>query len=146
MSSAPKQHAGTPQPSSLTTHALIKVEQVSVQFGGQAVLRDINLEVERGQTLVVIGESGCGKTVLLKLIIGLLRPTRGRVFFDGRNLAELSDRDLTQQRLRFGFLFQGAALFDSLTVFENVAFSLREQRRLAESTIRERVRLRLQEV
>ena len=146
MSSAPRQNSGTTHHSPLTTHALIKVEQVSVQFGGQAVLRDINLEVERGQTLVVIGESGCGKTVLLKLIIGLLRPTRGRVFFDGRNLAELSDRDLTQQRLRFGFLFQGAALFDSLTVFENVAFSLREQGALEKQAIRERVKQRLLEV
>jgi phospholipid/cholesterol/gamma-HCH transport system ATP-binding protein len=146
MSSAPKQDSGTTHPSSLIPHPLIRVEQVSVQFGGQAVLRDINLDVKRGQTLVVIGESGCGKTVLLKLIIGLLRPTRGRVFFDGRDLAELSDRELTLQRLRFGFLFQGAALFDSLTVFENVAFSLREQGVLDKEAIRERVKQRLLEV
>jgi len=146
MSSAPKQESGTPHPSSLIPHPLIRLEQISVQFGGQAVLRDINLDVKRGQTLVVIGESGCGKTVLLKLMIGLLRPTRGRVFFDGRDLAELGDRELTQQRLRFGFLFQGAALFDSLTVFENVAFSLREQGALDKEAIRERVKQRLLEV
>jgi phospholipid/cholesterol/gamma-HCH transport system ATP-binding protein len=146
MSSASKQNSGTTHHSPLTTHPLVKLEQVWVQFGGQAVLRDINLEVKRGQTLVVIGESGCGKTVLLKLMIGLLRPTRGRVFFDGRDLAELSDRELTQQRLRFGFLFQGAALFDSLTVFENVAFSLREQGALGKEAIRERVKQRLLEV
>jgi phospholipid/cholesterol/gamma-HCH transport system ATP-binding protein len=146
MSSAPRQNPGTTHHSPLTTHALIKLEQVSVQFGGQAVLRDIHLDVKRGQTLVVIGESGCGKTVLLKLMIGLLRPTRGRVFFDGRDLADLSDRELTQQRLRFGFLFQGAALFDSLTVFENVAFSLREQGVLDKEAIRERVKQRLLEV
>jgi phospholipid/cholesterol/gamma-HCH transport system ATP-binding protein len=112
----------------------------------QAVLNDISLRVERGQTLVVIGESGCGKTVLLKLIIGLLGPSAGRVLFDARNWAELNDRDLTRQRLRLGFLFQGAALFDSLTVFENVAFSLRESGRFSEQEIRERVRQRLQEV
>ena len=96
-----------------------------MQFGTQPVLRDIDLEVRRGQTLVVIGESGCGKTVLLKLIIGLLRPTAGRVLFDGKVLADLRERELTKQRLRFGFLFQGAALFDSLTVYDNVAFGLR---------------------
>src|SRR5437588_6503119 len=125
---------------------LIKLEKVSMQFGPQRVLDDISLDVERGRTLVVIGESGCGKTVLLKLIIGLLRPTSGRVTFDGRMLVDLPDRELTRQRLRFGFLFQGAALFDSLTVFENVAFGLREQRRHPDSEIREKVRQRLQEV
>lgn len=116
-----------------------------MEFGPQPVLRGLNLEVRRGETLVVIGESGCGKTVLLKLIIGLLRPTQGRVSFDGQVLADLGDRELTRQRLRFGFLFQGAALFDSLTVFDNVAFGLREQRR-SETEIREAVRQRLQEV
>ncbi|HLJ93236.1 MAG TPA: ABC transporter ATP-binding protein [Gemmataceae bacterium] len=126
--------------------ALVALEHVSVQFGSQRILRDIGLAVQRGETLVVIGESGCGKTVLLKLMIGLLRPAAGRVLFDGRVLADLSDRELTRQRLRFGFLFQGAALFDSLTVFENVAFSLREQGRLTEHEIEDRVRQRLQEV
>ena len=96
----------------------------------------------RGQTLAVIGESGCGKTVLLKLIIGLLRPTAGRVLFDGKVLADLPERELTRQRLRFGFLFQGAALFDSLTVYDNVAFGLRAQGR-PEAEIREIVRQRL---
>ncbi len=115
-------------------------------FGSQPVLQALNLEIRRGETLVVIGESGCGKTVLLKLIIGLLRPTSGRVSFDGKVLANLNERELTQQRLRFGFLFQGAALFDSLSVLENVAFGLREQGRYTEVEIRERVRQRLQEV
>src|SRR6266852_917128 len=92
--------------SPLTTHhspehnsPLIQLEHVSLQFGGQQVLRDISLRVERGVTLVVIGESGCGKTVLLKLIIGLLRPTSGRVLFDGRVLTDLDDRELTRARL-----------------------------------------------
>jgi phospholipid/cholesterol/gamma-HCH transport system ATP-binding protein len=125
---------------------VVVLESVSMTFGSQSVLREIDLRVRRAQTLVVIGESGCGKTVLLKLIIGLLQPTRGRVLFDGRDLATLDDRELTRQRLRFGFLFQGAALFDSLTVFDNVAFGLREQRRLKENAIAEVVRQRLQEV
>jgi phospholipid/cholesterol/gamma-HCH transport system ATP-binding protein len=125
---------------------LIRLEHVSVQFGPQRVLNDISLDIQRGQTVVVIGESGCGKTVLLKLIIGLLRPTSGRCLFDGQVLVDLDDRRLTQQRLRFGFLFQGAALFDSLTIFDNVALGLREQRKFTEREVRERVRQRLQEV
>jgi phospholipid/cholesterol/gamma-HCH transport system ATP-binding protein len=125
---------------------LIRFEQVSMEFGSQQVLREISLDIHKEQTLVVIGESGCGKTVLLKLIIGLLRPTSGRVVFDGRVLVDLGDRALTRQRLRFGFLFQGAALFDSLNVYNNVAFGLREQGRLREAEIGDHVRQRLQEV
>src|SRR5687767_217168 len=94
--------------------ALISLDAVSLEFGAHRVLADLNLAIARGQTVGVIGESGCGKTVLLKLIIGLLRPTTGRLTFDGKVFADLSDRELAQQRLRFGFLFQGAALFDSL--------------------------------
>jgi phospholipid/cholesterol/gamma-HCH transport system ATP-binding protein len=125
---------------------IIALENVSMEFDGQRVLRDLNLQVRRGETLAVIGESGCGKTVLLKLMIALFRPTRGKVTFDGRVLADLPERELTLQRLRFGFLFQGAALFDSLTVFDNVALSLREQGKLTSAAISERVRSRLEEV
>jgi len=128
------------------TQPLISIAGVDVEFGPQRVLRGIDLAIQRGQTVVVIGESGCGKTVLLKLIIGLLRPTRGRITFDDKVLVDLSDRELAKQRLRFGFLFQGAALFDSLTIFDNVAFGLREQRKHPEATIRDIVRARLQEV
>lgn len=130
----------------LSTSSLLQLDHVSVEFGSQRVLDGIDLSIQRGQTLVVIGESGCGKTVLLKLLIGLLRPTKGRVQFDGKNLAELSERQLTRQRLRFGFLFQGSALFDSLTIFDNVAFGLRQIRQFSEPAIRERVRQRLEEV
>jgi phospholipid/cholesterol/gamma-HCH transport system ATP-binding protein len=125
---------------------LITLENVGMGFGTHRVLHDLNFGVPRGQTLAVIGESGCGKTVLLKVIIGLLRPTAGRVTFDGRVLTDLDDRAVSAQRLRFGFLFQGAALFDSLDVFDNVAFGLRTQRRLGEADIAARVRERLQEV
>ncbi len=125
---------------------LISIRHVCMRFGAHQVLHDVSIHVPRGQTLVVIGESGCGKTVLLKLIIGLMRPTAWQVLFDGKVLTDLSERELTRQRLRFGFLFQGAALFDSLTVYDNVAFGLRAQGGWAEAEIRERVRQRLLEV
>jgi len=128
------------------TEPLLQMSHVSMRFGGHEVLRDIALDVQRGQTAVIIGESGCGKTVLLKLIIALLRPSEGRVLFDGKVLSELSERELTRQRLRFGFLFQGAALFDSLSVFDNVAFALREHTRKPQGEMQTIVRQRLGEV
>jgi phospholipid/cholesterol/gamma-HCH transport system ATP-binding protein len=128
-----------------TASPILALQQVSMQFGSQRVLHGIDLEILRGQTLVVIGESGCGKTVLLKLLIGLLRPTVGKVLFDGKVLVDLPDRELTKERLRFGFLFQGAALFDSMSVYDNVAFGLRAQGR-PEADILETVRQRLLEV
>ena len=117
-----------------------------MRFGKQTVLRDITIQVPRGQTLVVIGESGCGKTVLLKTLIGLIRPTQGTVLFDGHELAKLDDRQLTHQRMRFGFLFQGAALFDSLTVAQNVGFPLKEHTQKTPEEIREVVIEKLSEV
>lgn len=125
---------------------LVKIENVSMRFGTQQILRNISFDIPRGQTLLIIGESGCGKTVMLKLIIGLLRATVGRVSFDGKVLVELSDEELTRQRLRFGFLFQGAALFDSMSVLDNVAFGMRELKKYGEHEIRENVRQRLLEV
>ena len=104
----------------------IAARDVGVRFGRQQVLRNIDLEVPKGQTLAIIGESGCGKTVLLKTLIGLIRPTTGHAEFSGKNLANLNDRELTKLRTRFGFVFQNAALFDSLTIADNVAFPLRE--------------------
>ncbi|ADV62334.1 ABC transporter related protein [Isosphaera pallida ATCC 43644] len=125
---------------------VIALEEITMRFRHQTVLEGINLQVRKGETLAVIGESGCGKTVLLKLMIGLLKPTKGRVRFEGRDLAGLSQRDLTQMRLRFGFLFQMAALFDSLTIFDNVAFGPREHRLMAPSELPGMVRERLREV
>lgn len=125
---------------------LITFHKLGIEFQRQRVLHDINLDIARGQTVVVIGESGCGKTVLLKLMIGLLRPTAGTVTFDGQIIADLNDRELTKQRLRFGFLFQSAALFDSLSVYDNVAFGLREKGLATEGEIAVIVRQRLQEV
>lgn len=125
---------------------LLQVENLTVQFGRQAVLRQLSMEVRKGETLAIIGESGCGKTVLLKTLVALIRPKVGRVLFDGQNLHELNDKELTKQRLRFGFVFQQAALFDSLNIFENVAFAMREHTTMSEKEIREAVRQRLHEV
>jgi phospholipid/cholesterol/gamma-HCH transport system ATP-binding protein len=119
---------------------LVQVQDMTVRFGRQTVLRDINLEIPRGQSLVIIGESGCGKTVLLKTLIGLVRPTHGTVVFDNQNLAGLSDRELTRQRIRFGFVFQGAALFDSMTIEQNIGFPLAEHTRQSAVEIARKVR------
>ena len=117
-----------------------------MEFGRHEVLRDIDLAIARGQTLAIIGESGCGKTVLLKTIIGLLQPTRGSVMFDGQDLARLGERALTRERIRFGFVFQQAALFDSMTIAQNVAFPLRQHTRKSAAEIEEIVMARLTEV
>jgi phospholipid/cholesterol/gamma-HCH transport system ATP-binding protein len=114
---------------------VLAVDAVCMRFGQQEVLRDISLDIPAGQTLVVLGESGCGKTVLLKTLIGLVRPTRGEVRFEGRPLAGLSDRELAQLRTRYGFVFQNAALFDSLTIADNIAFPLREHTRIAPADV-----------
>ena len=125
---------------------LLCIERLGVVLGQQLVLRDVNLTISRGETVAIIGESGCGKTVLLKTIIALLRPTCGTVYFDGQDLAKLGERELTRQRIRFGFLFQQAALFDSMTIAQNVAFPLRQHTRRPEREIQQTVLARLAEV
>jgi phospholipid/cholesterol/gamma-HCH transport system ATP-binding protein len=125
---------------------IVDLQGVSVDFAGHGVLRNISLSVPRGQTMAIIGESGCGKTVLLKTMIALVRPTRGSVIFGGRDMARMSERQLSQERLRFGFVFQNAALFDSLTVGQNVAFPLRQQRISDDEQVQRRVLERLAEV
>jgi phospholipid/cholesterol/gamma-HCH transport system ATP-binding protein len=125
---------------------MVELRKVDVTFGRARVLRDINLTIPRGQTLVVIGESGCGKTVLLKVMIGLVRPTRGQVFFDGKDVGRMSEAELTRERTRFGFVFQGAALFDSMTVGQNVGFPLKEHTQQSPAKIHEAVLSRLAEV
>ncbi len=125
---------------------LVEVRDLSVSFGRQEVLRDIDLNIPVGQTVAVIGESGCGKTVLMKTIIGLIPPTTGEVIFDDNQIQELNERQLSQLRLRFGFVFQNAALFDSMTVGQNVAFPMRQHGRYSQAEIREEVLSRLSEV
>ena len=109
------------------TEPLIRFEHVRKRFGPKVIFSDMQLEVRRGETLTVMGASGCGKSVLLKMLIGLVRPDEGAILFDGRDIAKMEDEDLTEVRRRIAYLFQGAALFDSLSVGENVAYGLREQ-------------------
>jgi phospholipid/cholesterol/gamma-HCH transport system ATP-binding protein len=121
---------------------VIEVIDLWKSFGDNHVLKGVTLTIPKRNTYVVLGGSGSGKTVLMKHVIGLLRPDRGRVVVDGIDITALSGKALTEARQRFGMVFQGAALFDSLTVFDNVAFPLREGRggpRLSPSDIRERV-------
>jgi phospholipid/cholesterol/gamma-HCH transport system ATP-binding protein len=115
----------------------MKLEGVGIQLGQTQVLRGINLDIQAGQTLVVIGESGCGKSVFLKLLIGLMQPT---------DLKLLSEKRLMRLRLRYGYLFQSGALFDSLSVEENVAFPMRQQGLVAEDIMRQRVAECLEDV
>ncbi len=129
-----------------TGHPVIEIRDLHVQFESLDVLRDINLTIPEGQTLAIIGETGCGKTVLLKAVIALVRPTRGEVYFDGKNLAKLSEKELTRERIRFGFLFQHAALFDSMTIGQNVAFPLRQHTAYSNSEVRRIVLERLADV
>ena len=125
---------------------LVQVKNLSRQFGRQCVLRNISLDIPAGQTLVLLGESGCGKTVLMKSIIGLIRPSSGQVLFDGNDVNRMNERQLSKLRLRFGFVFQNAALFDSMTIGQNVAFPLRQVGRYSNDQIREMVLSRLSEV
>ncbi|MCO6459067.1 MAG: ABC transporter ATP-binding protein [Pirellulaceae bacterium] len=135
-----------PQTNNATDPPLVSVRQLHVTFGRQEVLRNVTLEVPRGQTLAVIGESGCGKTVLMKSLIGLVQPSRGQVRFDQQDLATLSEQELTRTRVRMGYVFQNAALFDSMTVGQNVAFPLRQHSRLGPAEIERLVMRRLAEV
>lgn len=125
---------------------MIQVVDIHKRFGEQKVLDGVTLHVPRGEILVIIGGSGTGKTVLLKHLIGLLRPDRGHIFVEGVDICHLRSWELKETRKKFGMLFQGAALFDSLTVAENVAFPLREHTRLKEKQIMARVQSRLAEV
>ncbi|MGI9472427.1 MAG: ABC transporter ATP-binding protein [Rubripirellula sp.] len=125
---------------------LLEARNVTVEFSDQKVLLDISLKIDRGQTVAIIGESGCGKTVFMKTLVGLVRPSHGEIYFAGRGLHEMGQTDLTETRRRFGFVFQNAALFDSMSVFENVAFPLRQGGVVAETEVIDRVLKHLVEV
>jgi len=125
---------------------MIQVIDLYKSFNSQMVLDGINLTIPTGRITVVIGKSGVGKSVLLKHLIGLLKPDRGRVLVNDVDIATLRGRDLRDFKKLFAVLFQGGALFDSLNVFENIAFPLREKTRLADAEIAQRVRLRLEQM
>jgi phospholipid/cholesterol/gamma-HCH transport system ATP-binding protein len=126
--------ASLPQPT------LIDFEHVSLAFGEQPVLEDVSFAVRRSETKVLLGETGAGKSVVLKLAIGLLRPDAGRIEVLGEAVSRLPEEDLYALRRRIGIVFQESALFDSLTVRENVAYRLEEERRLTPDEIEARVR------
>ena len=107
---------------------MIEVRQLSKAFGAQKVLADVNLRIESGESVAIIGRSGGGKSVLLKHMIGLLQPDSGEVLVDDENITRMNERQLLRVREKFGMVFQGAALFDSMTVAENVAFPLRKRK------------------
>ena len=130
----------------VTTVPRVKLEHATKSFSGQQVLRNLSISVRQGETLVVIGESGCGKSVTLKLMMALLHPEEGCVYWNGTELEDFSSRELKKKRLKFGFLFQGAALFDSMSVYENIAFGLRQNTNLHERSIQDIVCERLQDV
>jgi phospholipid/cholesterol/gamma-HCH transport system ATP-binding protein len=116
---------------------MIEIVDLYKSFGQKEVLRGVNLFIEKGQSMVIIGGSGSGKSVLLKHIIGLLRPDKGSVFIEGLDITKLNEKNLYKVRKKFGMLFQGAALFDSLKVWENVSFFLMRHRGISEKKAKE---------
>jgi len=130
----------------VSTDAVVRLDGVSKSFDGRRVLDDVSFEVGRGRAFCLLGRSGTGKSVTLKHIVGLVRPDSGHVYVEGHDVPSLGRRELTAVRRRIGFLFQAAALFDSISVGENVAFPLRRHTSLGRGEIRERAAARLADV
>ena len=122
---------------------MIEIRNLKKSFGKKQVLRGVNLNIEKGKTTVIIGASGCGKSVLLKHIIGLLKPDSGDVFIDGEEITKMGEKEIYLLRNKFGFLFQGAALFDSMTVGENVGLGLVENTNTPQEEINRRIKEKL---
>lgn len=116
---------------------MIEINNLKKRFGKKEVLRGVTLSIKTGETMVIIGRSGCGKSVLLKHIVGLLKADEGEVRIDGQVISKMSQSELYTIRTKFGYLFQGAALFDSMTVGENVGLALRENYQMSEQKIHE---------
>ena len=125
---------------------MIELNDIHKSFDGNNVLKGISLKVAKGEILVLIGMSGYGKSVILKHVVGLMNPDKGRVFVDGLEVNRLKGRTLSDLRSRIGFLFQGGALFESMTVFENIAFPLKEKIGLDKSVIEKKVHNVLEQV
>lgn len=128
------------------TDTHVVVEGLVKIYGDRTILHGVDMNIGRAETLVVIGGSGAGKSTLVRHLIALERPTRGRIVIDGTDISSLNDVQLAKARRRFGMVFQKYALFDSMTVFDNVAFPLREQTRLSEKDIREKAMVKLKEL
>lgn len=118
---------------------MIQIQDLTRSFNGHKVLDGVNLKIEKGSTCVIIGRSGCGKSVLLKHIVGILKPDKGKVFVDGQEVTGLKDKELNGIRMKIGMVFQGGALFDSLTVGENVGFGLIEHQNIGRKELLERM-------
>jgi len=125
---------------------IVRLDHVSKSFGTHRVLDDVTLDIPKGTAFVLLGRSGTGKSVALRHIIGLMRPDAGRILIEGRDIGPLDARGLTEVRKHIGFLFQNAALFDSMTVGENAAFPLRRHTRLSDHEIRDRATQKLADV
>ncbi|MEO8446015.1 MAG: ABC transporter ATP-binding protein [bacterium] len=125
---------------------MIEIKNVKKSFGGKEVLSGVNLTIGDGITLVIIGRSGCGKSVLLKHIIGLLKPDEGEILIEGRDIAKMNEKEIYEVRKKFGFLFQGAALFDSMNVEENIGLALKENTDMKKDKIAEVVAEKLEMV
>ena len=122
---------------------MIKLIDLNMKYGEHVILHDVNLTIKKGETLAVVGPSGTGKSTLLKLLIGLARPTGGHVWVDGKEISRMKDKELDEARLGMGMVFQYSALFDSMSVGENVAFGLRQHTDMGEDDIRRIVEERL---
>ena len=130
----------------MAARPVIQVSDVWKSFGDHEVLKGVNLSVVNGETMVVLGASGCGKSVLLKHVIGLMKPDRGSIIIEGRDVTRLDSRELKELRMNFGMVFQGAALFDSMTVGENVGLPLKEHRGMTGTSLRDAVESKLRMV
>ncbi|MDD5618552.1 MAG: ATP-binding cassette domain-containing protein, partial [Candidatus Omnitrophica bacterium] len=119
---------------------MIEIKGLTKRFGDSLILDSLDLKIEAGETKVIIGRSGCGKSVLLKHIVKLLDPDSGAVFVEGQDISKLDPKKMSQLHMKIGMVFQGGALFDSLSVWENVGFVLREYSTLKEKEIRDRVK------
>ncbi|MDO8527955.1 MAG: ABC transporter ATP-binding protein [Deltaproteobacteria bacterium] len=115
---------------------IIQFENVSMSFGKLEVLKSLNLSIQEGETITIIGGSGSGKSVTLKLLLGVVTPDKGRIYFEGNNIVQMKEKELVAMRKQFGVLFQGAALFDSLNVFENIAYPLYEHFKYSEQELK----------
>jgi phospholipid/cholesterol/gamma-HCH transport system ATP-binding protein len=136
----------SPPPPIAAESSYIVIDKLVKRYGDKTVLNGISMKIERGETLVVIGGSGAGKSTFVRHLIALERPTSGSILVDGTDMVKLDDYQLSKMRRRFGMVFQKYALFDSMSVYDNVAFPLREQTKLGEKDIREKVMVKLKDL